>query len=1170
MVDNTSSTPLTAKKYKFLSGGGEMGMLTRTKDWANTALGDPANWPQSLKTTIGIILHSKFPMFIFWGPELICFYNDAYRPSLGQNGKHPHILGMPGAAAWPEIWDIIKPLIDQVLGGGDATWSEDQLIPIFRNGKIEDVYWTFSYSPINDDSGTVAGILVTCTETTDKILTYKKLEENKNQLQFAIDAAEMATWDIDPAAGTFTGDERLRNWLGLITGDQFDLEHNGFAAVVEKYRERLRNELTRALDFSSGGILDIEFEIQSPVTNTIRYVRAKGKAFFNEHKIAYSINGILQDVTTQVIARQKIEEVDKRFRNTVRQAPIGITILRGPDFFVEMANDAYLELVDRKERDFVNKPLFDSLPEVKQTVLPLLNEVLQTGNPFHGIEYPIPINRFGKHGISYFNFLYHPLRENNGDISGIIVTVTDVTESVKAKHLLAESENQFRNMVMQSPIPMTILRGKDFVIETANRVMFETIWRKKDTDIIGRPILEVFPELRQQKYEELLNEVFSTGKIHREKESIAYVQGDDDLKKFYLDFEYAPLFEKDNTVSGIIITVNDVTEKVEARIIVEESELRFRNVANSAPVFIWTADTNKMRNFFNTAWLKFTGRTLEQEKGNGWSEGVHPDDFERCINYYMESFDKRQEFYFEYRLRRHDGEYRWVSAKAVPRFTATGVFEGYIGACMDIHERVVYQEKLKEDEERLNIIIKASELGTWELNLKEKTLNYSDRYLEILGYAERVDLTHEELLSHLHPGDMHIRDKAFKDAFSTGVLYYESRLIWKDGSIHWIEGKGKVFYNENNEPIRLVGTLRDITDEKNHQQELIDSERKFRLLGDSMPEFVWASDEKGNLNYFNQSIYDYSGLTPKQVEEDGWLQIVHPDERAENMRLWLHSIATGTDFIFEHRFRRYDGEYRWQLSRATPQKDGTGKIQMWVGTSTDIQELREKDQQKDLFISMASHELKTPVTSIKGFVQILQAMYADGNDSFLKSSLDTVDKQITTLTKLISELLDLSKIKSGKLLLNSEHFSLNELVQDIMDQVKHINPGYTITFNCKAPVNIYADRDRIGQVLINFLTNAIKYSPGSSEIKIESVVEGDNVVVSVEDSGIGISLKDQEKIFERFYRVEGKSEKTFPGFGIGLFIASEIIHRHKGKIGVKSEPGKGSRFYFSIPCSKLL
>ena len=191
--------------------------------------------------------------------------------------------------------------------------------------------------------------------------------------------------------------------------------------------------------------------------------------------------------------------------------------------------------------------------------------------------------------------------------------------------------------------------------------------------------------------------------------------------------------------------------------------------------------------------------------------------------------------------------------------------------------------------------------------------------------------------------------------------------------------------------------------------------------------------------------------------------------------------------------------------------------------------------------------------------------YADSNDSFLIKSLNIVDRQILKLTSLIADLLDLSKIKTGTLTLRKENFNMKELILEVIEEQKHVNPDYNITFSEDAHTSIYADRERIGQVLINLLTNAIKYSPNSYDIKVQSSVNDNSVVVTVEDLGIGINKADQQKIFERFYRVEGKSEKTFPGFGIGLFIAMEIINRHNGEMGVNSEPGKGSVFYFSVP-----
>src|SRR5688572_8238234 len=178
--------------HPFVHGGGEMGELTRNKDWSSSAIGPLDSWPVSLRTVLSIILTSKFPMFLWWGKDLIQFYNDAYRPSLGNDGKHPGALGQNGADCWTEIWPTIKPLIDQVLDSGEATWSEDQFIPIYRNGQLEDVYWTFGYSPVFDDNNQVGGVLVTCTETTKNVLSIKMAEESESNLRRTITHAPVA------------------------------------------------------------------------------------------------------------------------------------------------------------------------------------------------------------------------------------------------------------------------------------------------------------------------------------------------------------------------------------------------------------------------------------------------------------------------------------------------------------------------------------------------------------------------------------------------------------------------------------------------------------------------------------------------------------------------------------------------------------------------------------------------------------------------------------------------------------------------------------------------------------------------------------------------------------------------------------------------------------------
>jgi len=188
----------------FLSGGGEAGALALAFDWSQTSVGPIAAWPASLKTTVGTLLHSRHPMFLWWGPDLIQFYNDAYIPSFGE-GKHPAAMGQPGAACWQEIWPIIWPQIDDVMSRGQASWNEDHLVPILRNGRIEEVYWTYGYSPVFDDDGRIGGTLVVCTETTSRVIATRRVESLRalaERTSFATDSSLVIEQAADVLSAT--------------------------------------------------------------------------------------------------------------------------------------------------------------------------------------------------------------------------------------------------------------------------------------------------------------------------------------------------------------------------------------------------------------------------------------------------------------------------------------------------------------------------------------------------------------------------------------------------------------------------------------------------------------------------------------------------------------------------------------------------------------------------------------------------------------------------------------------------------------------------------------------------------------------------------------------------------------------------------------------------------
>ena len=1017
---------------QFLSGGGEMGELTRAKDWSKTTVGDPENWPQSLRTTLSILLNSKFPMFLFWGPELICFYNDAYRPSLGKEGKHPDILGGRGEDFWKEIWHIIKPLIDQVLAGGEATWSEDQLIPIYRNGKIEDVYWTFSYSPVNDESGKSAGVFVTCNETTGKVNTLKELEESKNQLEFAIEATELGTWDYDPLTNKFTSNERIKQWFGLSAAEHIELSH-AINAMHENDRQRVSDAIQRALDYSSGGKYDIEYTIVNPVSKKEIIVHAKGRAWFNDEKMAYRFNGTLQDITQKETIAKKIEQSEERFHNLIYSSPSAIGILYGEDLIITIANDAIIQIWG-KGKEIMGKAYFEALPELaEQGYKEVFAQVYKTGIPFSAVETPIQLLQNGVMQQKYYNFLLYPQRNINGEIDGIGIIATEVTSQALLNYKVKESEQRFAAAVQ--------------------------------------------------------------------------------------------------AVKGIVWTNNDKGEMVGEQ----------------------------------QGWASLTGQSYNEYQGFGWAKAVHPDDAQPTIEAWNEAVKKAKTFNFEHRVKTKDGIWRDFSIRAIPLLNDDGTLRQWVGVHTDITESKQAAKALRDNEEKLNIVINASELGTWQIDVKTGKVTNSERFLEIMGYKQKIDLTLDDTVKRIHPDYLQLRNEAFKKAYETGVLYFTGQVVWQDNSLHWVGSKGKVFYDEQKKPVTIIGTIADITEHKRHEQILFESEQKFRVLADSMPQHIWTSDPEGNLNYYNRSVFDYSGLTVDQLNKDGWIQIVHPDERKENIRQWTNSIITGKDFLLEHRFRRHDGVYRWQLSRAIPQKDENGKIQMWVGTSTDIQDIKELDQQKDSFLSMASHELKTPVTTIKAYGQIAEAMLAKKGDTETLVMVTKMGTQVNRLTNLIGDLLDITKIQKGKLRYNEDMFDFNDVVKEVVDDMQKTSATHGIKNNSREEVKIYGDKDKISQVLNNLISNAIKYSPKADSIIIDTQVKENGIELSVKDFGIGIPAEEKANVFEQFYRVNGNNQSTFPGMGIGLFICSEITKMHGGKIWAESVMGKGSTFYMWLP-----
>lgn len=723
------------------------------------------------------------------------------------------------------------------------------------------------------------------------------------------------------------------------------------------------------------------------------------------------------------------------------QAPVALAVLKGKDMIVEASNSLMLkymgvnaEVIGRPIHEV--QPLFNS-PKFRKILLNVYeNGVIHTGH-----EKRMTLIKNGAELTSYYDFTYSPLKNTMGEITGIITIANDVTEQVLAKQENEKIEARFRNLIMEAEIPTIFFKGKELIIDIINEKAKE-YWKEKH-DLTGLPLREALPELFSQPFAEILKNVYRTGKIYKEDAAKIMIPQSDEFQAVYMNLSFKPIYDSSGEIFGVLNMSLDVTEQINAKKLIEKSEERLRQFIAAVPL------------------------AMSVLKG--------------------------------------------------PEFT------------IEMSNRGV------------------SEL--WEKNNRRigKTLIEAYPELEnhfIIGYLKQAYETGRQIqIKEIEVKLPHFEKPRYMNYIFTPIDLGES---------------------ENT----IVSVGYDITEEIQLKRKLQESELRFKNLADTIPQIVWTAKPDGEVDYFNERWYELSGLPKDEIHIKNWKEIVHKDDLKNIEETWKRNIETGELHEVEYRLEKKDnpGTYHWYLGRGIPIKSDDGKILKWIGSTTDIHEFKTFLKQKDDFLAITSHELKTPLTSIKLYAQALERMlkqegYEKGAEYAGKMGI-----QINRLNQLITDLLDVTKIQNGQLPLNKTVFDFDDLVSEVAEEAKISNGNHKIISKLGSTGLVEGDRERIQQVMQNFISNAIKYSPNKEKIVICSHTDEEgNACFSVEDFGIGIPKNKIEKIFEQFYRVNEESSNTFEGMGLGLYISSQIIKRSEGKIKVYSELGKGSKFSFSLP-----
>ena len=895
------------------------------------------------------------------------------------------------------------------------------------------------------------------------------------------------------------------------------------------------------------------------VTNYYNFIYQAQRNIDNE---IVGIAIIATTVTSQAEFNLKIKESEQRFQNLVREATVGIVVLTGENMEVEIVNEAYSRIIDIKPEDLLGKPLFNVVPDAEEYYRPLLEKVRQTGEPLYLYDSPFSIVVNDNRIEGFVHVVFQPYRDTQGKTLGVMGIHQDVTEAVKSRKKTEESESYFRSLTDTVPAIIWITEPDGSCTYLNKNWYSYTGQTEAEAKIFGW--LDATHPDDKEETEKIFLEANAQQKPFIASYRLKVKNGG---YRWAID-RGSPKFSEDGVYEGMIGTVVDVHEEKLAAEKILDSEEQFSTLANNIQNLAWMADADGGIFWYNNRWYEYTGTTLAEMEGWGWKSVHDPEQLPLVMERWQQSINTGVSFEMTFPLKGADNKFRSFLTRVEPMRNAEGKVIRWVGTNTDITEQKETEALLKYRKALLEAHNESSVDGILLVDVKGKIISYNQRFVEIWNMPQPITDANDDEAALSFAMTQLVNPQQFIDKVK--YLYEHptetslDELNFKDGKI--IERCGYSVIGEDGTYYAWSWTFRDITKQKNYEKTIIENEQRFRTLAETLPQLVWMTDEKGVYEYASNKWMDYSGLDP--YAENIWENLVHPHDMESLMQAWASSLQTGETYHAEARLKNIVGAYRWHLAHGEPIKNEKGSIIKWIGAFTDIENLKEDQKQKDDFLSMASHELKTPVTTIKAYGQIIQRLLEEKGDVQTLGMVKTMSKQVNRLTTLIADLLDVTKMQKGGLIHNESAFDFNELVREVIGDMQKTIATHQIKDNLDADIKILGDKDKLGQVLNNLISNATKYSPGADKIIVSTQIVNDGVKLSVQDFGIGIPTQVQQHVFEQFYRVTGENQSIFQGMGMGLYICAEIIKREGGKIWVESAPGKGSVFYVWLPLMK--
>ncbi|GFE62850.1 PAS domain-containing protein [Geobacter sp. AOG2] len=775
-----------------------------------------------------------------------------------------------------------------------------------------------------------------------------------------------------------------------------------------------------------------------------------------------------------------------------------------------------------------------------------------------------------------------PYRTPAGVIDGLVVTLIDITERKRMIDELRKNEERYRGLVETAPIAIFI--NRDNRIEYANRAALE-LFGADGAAVIGRtPYDFVHPDFHAAMTERIKT-LLRGGGVPLTETSVLRPDGSE------RQVEVAAVTFVDRQGVAIQVMMHDITERKRAEAEAAESRTKLEAALASMNDALFITDAEARFVEFNDAfatYLRFRSKDecitsfaeysdiLEVFQANGEPSPTEQWAVPRALR--GESATNA-----EYTLRRKDTGETWTGSYSfAPIRDRDGVIVGSIVTCRDITEIKRAEAELQRTRDE------------WELTFNSvpdliAIIDHHHRVVRVnRAMAEQLGRTPEECVglrcyeaihgSDLPPGFCpHVRtltdggehrEEVYEESLGGDYLVSTTPLLDHAGLM-----------------IGSVHVARNISERKQAEEALRESEERFRTLADAIPQLCWMANADGWITWYNQRWYEYTGTGPEQMEGWGWQSVHDPQVLPQVVEQWQDSIATGKPFDMIFPLLGADGVFRPFLTRVMPLRDREGTVVRWFGTNTDISEQRKAEaalqlakeaaesgtRTKSRFLANMSHELRTPMTGVLGMLDLVLSGNLEAEQREFISAAHT---SAGSLLRILNDILDLTKIEAGKLSIDPKPFSIRECVKNaaniLFPAAKNKKITLTFTVADAVPDTLIGDQTRLSQVLTNLTGNAIKFTEvGTVAINVSTGDSTDGggreVIFAITDTGIGIPEDKKNLLFREFSQIDDSHSRIHGGTGLGLAISKEIVERMGGKITFKSEEGKGSTFFCYIP-----